>query len=147
MSLLLEPQIPSHKDIPQEYNMNLTNRKSSNTFVFSEKDLHGYSTKSKIGMPGRAAGGPYPSRAPNSAFQQRSRQNAPNREAGKRWQPYKRTIPSQSKCRGTERLSQLITFCRTNRSYWPSPNRSQLFPCGEHCVSACYGRKSKTGFG
>ncbi|KAL8993119.1 MAG: hypothetical protein Q9169_006586 [Polycauliona sp. 2 TL-2023] len=100
MSLLLEPRIPNHKDIPQEYNMNLTNRKSSNTFIFSEKDLHGYATKGKVGMPNRPAGGPYPSRAPNSGFQQRPAQNAPQRETGKRWQPYKRTIPKQTALSG-----------------------------------------------
>ncbi|KAL8911549.1 MAG: hypothetical protein Q9171_003313 [Xanthocarpia ochracea] len=51
MSLLLSPHVTTQKNIPREYNMNLANRKSTNTFIFSEKDLHGYAVRSKTGMP------------------------------------------------------------------------------------------------
>ncbi|KAI4256795.1 MAG: hypothetical protein L6R42_006012 [Xanthoria sp. 1 TBL-2021] len=100
MSLFLSPQIATQKNIPKEYNMNLANRKSSNTFIFSEKDLHGYAARSKTSMPNKPAGGSYPSRAPNSAFQHRQGQNPPQREPGKRWQPYRRTIPKQTALTG-----------------------------------------------
>ncbi|KAL8860132.1 MAG: hypothetical protein Q9178_003396 [Gyalolechia marmorata] len=95
MSLLLSPHVTTQKNIPREYNMNLANRKSTNTFIFSEKDLHGYAVRSKTGMPTKPVGASYPSRAPNSAFQHRQGQNPPQRDAGKRWQPYRRSIPSQ----------------------------------------------------
>ncbi|KAI4266823.1 MAG: hypothetical protein L6R38_008527 [Xanthoria sp. 2 TBL-2021] len=100
MSLFLSPQIATQKNIPKEYNMNLANRKSGNTFIFSEKDLHGYAARSKTGMPNKPAGGSYPSRAPNSAFQHRQGQNPQQREPGKRWQPYRRTIPKQTALTG-----------------------------------------------
>ncbi|CAL8582697.1 hypothetical protein XPA_008348 [Xanthoria parietina] len=100
MSLFLSPQIATQKNIPKEYNMNLANRKSSNTFIFSEKDLHGYAARSKSSMPNKPAAGARPSRAPNSAFQHRQGQNTPQREPGRRWQPYKRTIPKQTALTG-----------------------------------------------
>ncbi|KAI4278699.1 MAG: hypothetical protein LQ337_000808 [Flavoplaca oasis] len=116
MSLLLEPQTASQKIIPREYNLNLASRKSSNTFIFSEKDLHGYAARSKISMPTKTAGGSYPSRAPNSAFQHRQRQNTPLQEAGKRWQPYRRTIPKQTALTGQVQ-TELNCFPVENAEY------------------------------
>ncbi|KAL8772331.1 MAG: hypothetical protein Q9209_002543 [Squamulea sp. 1 TL-2023] len=97
MSLLLSPHVATQKDIPREYNMHLANRRSTNTFIFSEKDLHGYAARSQTHMPKQPA---YPSRTSNSSFQHRPGQNPPQRDAGKRWQPYKRTIPKQTALMG-----------------------------------------------
>ncbi|KAL8820345.1 MAG: hypothetical protein Q9223_001425 [Gallowayella weberi] len=47
MSLILTPNVSVQKNIPQEYIMHVANRKSTNTFIFSEKDLHGYAARSK----------------------------------------------------------------------------------------------------
>lgn len=37
--------IQKNKSVPKEYNMHLTNKVSHNTFIFSEKDLPGYSKR------------------------------------------------------------------------------------------------------
>ncbi|KAL8849888.1 MAG: hypothetical protein Q9221_005154 [Calogaya cf. arnoldii] len=52
MSLLLSPQFASQRNIPKEYNMNLANRKSSNTYIFSEKDFHGSSRTEQTALTG-----------------------------------------------------------------------------------------------
>ncbi|KAL8733976.1 MAG: hypothetical protein Q9166_001737 [cf. Caloplaca sp. 2 TL-2023] len=97
MSLILAPNVSTQKNIPREYNMNLANRKSMNTFIFSEKDLHGYAARHNMGIHNQAGGGAYPSRAPNSSFQHRPGQNLGLRDGTRRWQPYKnKTIPKQT---------------------------------------------------
>lgn len=45
MSLRLDPSLPKNKSVPKEYNMHLTNKDSYNTFIFSEKDMPGYSKR------------------------------------------------------------------------------------------------------
>ncbi len=42
--MLLTPEATKGKNIPKEYNMHLTNQDSTNTFLFSEKDLPGFKT-------------------------------------------------------------------------------------------------------
>ncbi|KAL8679630.1 MAG: hypothetical protein Q9186_004091 [Xanthomendoza sp. 1 TL-2023] len=96
MSLILTPNVITQKNIPKEYNMHIASRKSTNTFIFSEKDLHGYAARSKTTIQNKAGAGAFPSRAPNSSFQQRPGQNARPRDPTRRWQPYRRTIPKQT---------------------------------------------------
>ena len=42
MSLMLNANIAENKDVPKEYNMHISHRDTSNTFIFSERDLPGY---------------------------------------------------------------------------------------------------------
>ncbi|KAI4233456.1 MAG: hypothetical protein L6R40_007053 [Gallowayella cf. fulva] len=53
MSLILSPQVDAQKNIPKEYNMHLASRKSTNTFVFSEKDLHGRTIPKQTALLGQ----------------------------------------------------------------------------------------------
>ncbi|KAL8798003.1 MAG: hypothetical protein Q9182_007033 [Xanthomendoza sp. 2 TL-2023] len=96
MSLILTPNASVQKNIPQEYIMHVANRKSTNTFIFSEKDLHGYTARSKTTIQSKLGAGALPSRAPNLSFQHRPGHNARPRDPTRRWQPYRRTIPKQT---------------------------------------------------
>ncbi len=42
MSLILSPDLAQNREVPKEYNMEVTNPGVINTFVFTEKDLPGY---------------------------------------------------------------------------------------------------------
>ena len=42
MSMLLTPEAARTQNVPKEYNMHITNPDSTNTFIFSEKDLPGF---------------------------------------------------------------------------------------------------------
>ena len=53
MSLLLSPDAAAKGDFPKEYNMHVMNQESSNTFVFTEKDLPGYRQYSHDRAPPR----------------------------------------------------------------------------------------------
>ena len=44
MSMLLTPEAARAKNVPKEYNMHIMNPNSTNTFIFSEKDLPGFKT-------------------------------------------------------------------------------------------------------
>lgn len=94
MSLMLSPDLTKNEDVPKEYNMNITNPDTTNTFVFSEKDLPGFSSKLK----GQQSGGLPPSRVPRSMYQDRASKpfQQADKDKPKRWQPYFRTaIPSR----------------------------------------------------
>lgn len=72
--------------------MNITNQDTANTFVFSEKDLPGFSSKLK----GQQSGGLPPSRVPRSMYQDRAKKVPQEADKPRRWQPYFRTaIPSR----------------------------------------------------
>lgn len=71
MSLLLEPEVAQQYILPQEYLLDITNPMPTNTFVFSEKDLPGY-TPNLRATP-KLEDGSTPSLAQGSAFQGRSR--------------------------------------------------------------------------
>ena len=38
---MLHPHMVQNKDLPKEYNMHISHRDASNTFIFSEKDMPG----------------------------------------------------------------------------------------------------------
>lgn len=97
MSLMLSSEVAKNKKVPKEYNMNVTNSNAVNTFVFTEKDLPGFSSKMQAGVKqGRQGGGIPPSQMPRPAFQNRSRQNVRQADKSKRHQPYfRRAIPSK----------------------------------------------------
>ncbi len=92
MSLMLSSDLRKNENVPKEYNMNITNPDAANTFVFSEKDLPGFSSKLK----GQQPGGLPPSRVPRSMYQDRAKKPPQQADKPKRWQPYFRTaIPSR----------------------------------------------------
>ncbi len=92
MSLMLSSDVTKNENVPKEYNMNITNPDTANTFVFSEKDLPGFISKLK----GQQAGALPPSRVPRSIYQDRAKKPLQQGDKPKRWQPYFRTaIPSR----------------------------------------------------
>lgn len=93
-----------HALVPKEYNMNITNVKPPNTFVFTEKDFPGFATrsrpKSKYGAD--AAARPFSQAEPRFFFQDRNRQNNGKIDKNNRNKyRQRRAIPSEySRTRG-----------------------------------------------
>ena len=54
---MLEPDVAERSVLPREYVLEVTNSMAANTFVFSEKDLPGYTTKLR-GVTKAEAGSP-----------------------------------------------------------------------------------------
>ncbi|KAL8712443.1 MAG: hypothetical protein Q9220_003291 [cf. Caloplaca sp. 1 TL-2023] len=96
MSLILSPDIHSHHDVPKEYNMHITNQKSMNTYIFTEKNLQGYTGKDEPATHGKAGGGGLASHDRKPFFQNRPYQTTQQRSTSRRMQPYRRTIPKQT---------------------------------------------------
>ncbi|KAI9809049.1 MAG: hypothetical protein M1825_002338 [Sarcosagium campestre] len=92
MSILLHSSVECNKDLPVEYDLQITNKDSTNTYLFSEKDLPGYSTKSRPKRTNGIADSKQGSGKPGEK---------PRWEKGKRWQPYfRKAIPKQTALRG-----------------------------------------------
>ncbi|KAI4213043.1 MAG: hypothetical protein LQ351_004387 [Letrouitia transgressa] len=97
MSLLLSHHATNTKLVPTEYNLQITNRTSANTYAFTEKDLLKYTR--------RAPGSAEDPRKRNSisqhatsrpTFQDRSGQRSLQGEKGRKWHPYKKNVPKQT---------------------------------------------------
>ena len=76
--------------------MQIMNRSSENTYIFTEKDLYGYSQKSSGGVPhprGKASSSQHA--FPRTARHARSVNSPFSGDRGRRVQPYKRTVPSE----------------------------------------------------
>ncbi|KAL9121820.1 MAG: hypothetical protein Q9187_001627 [Circinaria calcarea] len=99
MSLLLSPEVPINEAIPKEYNLQITNRSPTNTYVFSEKDLPGYSNRTK-GNPRQNhdnASLPQSQVAPRPQFQDRSKQASSRFDKSRKWEPYyRKAIPKKT---------------------------------------------------
>ena len=91
MSLKLE-STGSQRPLPKEFNMNITNDSSSNTFVFSEKDLPGYNSRSR-GRANFGNGGPFSHAAPRLSHD-RYKNNDNKVDKVKRGPYYRKGIPS-----------------------------------------------------
>lgn len=121
MSLLLSSDIAQNNDVPKEYNMHVMERNPASTFIFTEKDLPGYSIKGKgNNKPGQHLGGFPSSRMPSqTAFQDRSRQATNQADKGKRWQPYfRKAIPSKLQHYKKIRLLLMKACIRENSACW-----------------------------
>ena len=99
MSLLLSSNTNINHTVPKEYDLQISNNASSNTFVFTEKDLPGYS--SKIKFAGRQqqdkSALPFSQAAPRLQLQDRSRGTSLKVDKTKRLQSnFRRVIPSKS---------------------------------------------------
>lgn len=92
MSLLLEPEVAQQSVLPQEYLLQITNPIAANTFVFSEKDLPGY-TPNLRATP-KLEDASTPSLAQRSPFQGRSRYGPQGIEKNRRSQG-RRGVPSK----------------------------------------------------
>lgn len=105
MSLLLSPELPINGAVPKEYNLQITNRSPMNTYLFSERDLPGYSNRTK-GNPRHNhdnASLPQSQVAPRPQFQDRSKQGSSRFDKNRKWEPYyRKAIPSKFDCTGHE---------------------------------------------
>ena len=87
MSMMLLPDIGKRKNVPKEYNLQITDQHTINTFIFSEKDLSGFKSRQKdwalndtpVGRMGRV------------------------RKNRGRFPEYRRTIPKQTSISGQAR--------------------------------------------
>ncbi len=93
MSMMLTPEASKGKNIPKEYNMHITNPDSTNTFVFSEKDLPGFKTFTQNQHYSRT-----------DAFMGKNRVNKKKKDGG---DYVRKTIPSIP----INRALFLIAFC------------------------------------
>lgn len=90
MSLLLSNDAVQNKNTPKEYNMHITNQQSTNTFIFTEKDLPGYASKGKGDARKGQSNGAYSSTQITPRTFRKIDKN-------KRWQPsFRKAIPSKS---------------------------------------------------
>ncbi|KAI9868985.1 MAG: hypothetical protein M1813_002808 [Trichoglossum hirsutum] len=105
LSLLLSSSLEQNKGLPREYNMQITNFQAGNTYIFTEKDLPGYTSKSKtkpkVGLEDlNSKFPPIPTRL--LQVERDRRGGPPKWEKGKRWQPYfRKAIPKQTAMVGT----------------------------------------------
>lgn len=87
----LRPEIEAHKELPKEYDMDVTNHEVNNTFVFSEQDLPSFAAKNKERANALAQG------IPAHLLRKQQKQMEAPAERGKKSAPYsRRPIPSPS---------------------------------------------------
>ncbi|KAL8905703.1 MAG: hypothetical protein Q9207_002459 [Kuettlingeria erythrocarpa] len=94
MSLHLNPNIEGQANVPKEYNMHVANRSFLNTYVFTEKNLKGYSAKDKAATQPKSSGDGLPHQPPKPKYQNWLGQSSQSRETRKP-NPHKKAIPSQ----------------------------------------------------
>lgn len=80
--MLLTPEATKGKNVPKEYNMHITNQDSTNTFLFSEKDLPGFKSFAQNQHYSRT-----------DAFMGKNRVGKKKKGAG---DSFRRTVPSES---------------------------------------------------
>ena len=94
---MLFPKTSINATVPKEYNLQFTNRKSTNTIVFTEKDLPGFSSKLKnsVKKTQDSASLPFSQAAPRPQYQDRGRAGLARVDKAKRSQAYyRKAIPS-----------------------------------------------------
>lgn len=92
---MLSSDLAQNRAVPKEYNMHMMERNPASTYIFTEKDLPGYSTKTK-GNGQHSFGFPSSRMPHQTSFHDRSRQGNNQADKGKRWQPYfRKAIPSK----------------------------------------------------
>jgi transcription initiation factor TFIIF subunit beta len=87
----LKPEMEAHKEVPKEYDMDVTNHDVNNTFVFTEQDLPSYAAKNKERAAALAQG--IPAHLLRKQQRQTEQQAA---DRGRKAAPYsRRPIPSR----------------------------------------------------
>jgi transcription initiation factor TFIIF subunit beta len=90
--MLLTSDLAQHQTLPKEYNLDVTDEKVTNTFVFTEQDLPGFKSKSRMAFDAATANMPARLTRPKNDKPITKQPYDPN----KRYQPYfKKAIPSQ----------------------------------------------------
>ncbi|KAH6630705.1 transcription initiation factor IIF, beta subunit-domain-containing protein [Chaetomium sp. MPI-SDFR-AT-0129] len=95
LQMRLRPEVDAHKELPKEYDMDVTNHEVNNTFVFSEQDLPSYAAKNKERANALAQG------IPAHLLRKQQKQMEAPAERGKKSAPYsRRPIPKKTKVAG-----------------------------------------------
>jgi transcription initiation factor TFIIF subunit beta len=91
--MLLRSDLAQHQNVPKEYELQITSEAVQNTFVFTEQDLPGFKSRSKIKFD--------PATANMPARLNRARVEKPSEKKPwekKKFEPfYRRAIPSKSR--------------------------------------------------
>lgn len=97
MGMLLRPDLPFHKQVPKEYDLNVSSGAVKNTYIFSEQDLPGFKSKTRMkfdpasaNMPARLTR-PQPDRSQRGNFDKEKQ----------RFVPYVKKIPKKTVLAGT----------------------------------------------
>ena len=107
MSLLLSSAISINETVPKEYNMQITNQDTANTFIFSEKDLPGYTNRVRgtVRQSQENTLLPLSQVRSRSQHQDRLLRASSRIDKTKKWQPYyRKAIPSKV-------LPESLTLC------------------------------------
>jgi len=90
--MLLSSELSQHQFVPKEYDLDVTEERVRNTFVFTEKDLPGFKSKSRAKFDAASANMP-------ARLTRAKNENPISKQPydpNKRFQPYfKRAIPSE----------------------------------------------------
>ncbi|EHK99267.1 putative Transcription initiation factor IIF subunit beta [Glarea lozoyensis 74030] len=103
LAMLLSSDIAQHQMVPKEYDLDITDERVRNTFVFTEKDLPGFKSKSKEKFD------PASANMPASLKQRLNSQKAPQQprapyDPNRPRQPYyKKAIPKRTTLQGKVR--------------------------------------------
>ena len=82
--------------MPKEYNLQVTNQDPANTFIFTEKDLPGYGSRSRLTSRVQDRGSLlFSQTVPHRASQEHGRVQSAKVDKSRKWQSqYRRAIPS-----------------------------------------------------
>jgi transcription initiation factor TFIIF subunit beta len=96
--MLLRSDLAQHQNVPKEYDLDITAEKVDNTFIFTEKDLPGFKSKSQIPFDPEMAN--MPARLTRPKFPKGSPDKTPWK-VNKTYQPYfRRAIPKKTTLAG-----------------------------------------------
>lgn len=123
LRMLLSSDLSVHQMVPKEYELDLTAEDVKNTFVFTEKDLPGYKSRSQVKFDPASAN--MPSRLTRPARVEKPRQPFDPDRKFKEY--YKKAIPS--KCDLYVTAFKCADKIRTHHYCRKSQARSQLY-CG-----------------
>jgi len=89
----LKPELEVHKEVPKEYDMEVTNHEVNNTFIFTEQDMPSFAARNKERAQALAQG------IPAHILRKQQRQMEQPAERGRKGAPYsRRPIPSRWSC-------------------------------------------------
>ncbi|KAL1841208.1 hypothetical protein VTJ49DRAFT_7329 [Mycothermus thermophilus] len=94
LQMRLKPELEVHKEVPKEYEMEVTNHDVNNTFIFTEQDLPSFAAKNKERAAALAQG------IPAHLLRKQQRQLEPTTERGRKGAYARKPIPKKTKIAG-----------------------------------------------
>ncbi|KAL2119003.1 hypothetical protein VTJ04DRAFT_5962 [Mycothermus thermophilus] len=94
LQMRLKPELEVHKEVPKEYEMEVTNHDVNNTFIFTEQDLPSFAAKNKERAAALAQG------IPAHLLRKQQRQLEPPPERGRKGAYARKPIPKKTKIAG-----------------------------------------------